>query len=70
MRLPKNSENVINEPIHNNNKELFKNKKNTNKNLVKTKTLSATDNFTSTSFEHTKNEKNASANGKNKSETN
>ena len=32
--------------------------------------MSTTDNFTSTCFEHTKNEKNASANGKNTSEAN
>ena len=46
------------------NKELFKNKKNTNKNLANTKTLSTTDNLTSTCLERTKNEKNASTNGK------
>ena len=34
------------------------------KNLANTKTLSATDNFASTCFEHPKNEKNASANRK------
>ena len=34
------------------------------KNLANTKTLSATDNFASTCFEHHKNEKNASANRK------
>ena len=57
-------DNVIDKTIQNNNKELFKNKKNTNKNLANTKTLSTTDNFTSTCFEHPKNKKNASANGK------
>ena len=46
-------------------KNFLKPKKNTNKNLANTKTLSATDNFTSTCFEHPKNEKNASANRKN-----
>ena len=65
-----NSDNVIDKTIQNNNKELFKNKKNTNKNLANTKTLSTTDNFTKTCFEHPKNEKNASANRKNTSEAN
>ena len=36
--------------------------------VAKTKTLSTTDIFTSTCFKHPKNEKNASANGKNTSE--
>ena len=60
-----NSNNVIDKTIQNNNKEFFKNKKkNTNKNLADTKTLSTTGNFTSTCFEHAKNEKNTSANRK------
>ena len=63
-KTTQNRDNVINKTIQNNNKELFKNKKNTNKNLANTKTLSTTDNFTSTCFEHPKNKKNASANGK------
>ena len=65
-----NSDNVIDKTIQNNNKEPFKNKKNTNKNLANTKTLSTTDNFTSTCFEHPKNEKEKSPNGKNTSEAN
>ena len=69
-KTTQNSDSVIDKTIQNNNKELFKNKKNTNKNLANTKTLSTTDNFTNTCFEHTKNEKNASANGKNTSEVN
>ena len=56
--------------IQNNNKEPFKNKKNANKNLANTKTLSTTDNFTSTCFEHPKNEKYESQNGKNTSKAN
>ena len=63
-KTTQNRDNVIDKTIQNNNKELFKNKKNTNKNLANTKTLSTTDNFTSTCFEHPKNKKNASANGK------
>ena len=65
-----NSNNVIDKTIQNNNKEFFKNKKNTSKNLADTKTLSTTDNFTSTCYEHPKNEKNASAKGKIISEAN
>ena len=65
-----NSNNVIDKTIQNNNKEFFKNKKNTNKNLADTKTLSTTDNFTSTCYEHPKNEKNARAKGKIISEAN
>ena len=38
--------------------------------MTNAKTLSTTDNFTSTSFENPKNEKNTSANGKNTSEAN
>ena len=56
--------------IQNNNKEPFKNKKNANKNLANKKTLSTTDNFTSTCFEHPQNEKYESQNGKNTSEAN
>ena len=62
------SNNVIDKNIKNNNQELLKNKKNANKNLSNTKTLSTTDTFTSTCFEHPINEKNASTNGKNTSE--
>ena len=69
-KTTQNGDNVIDKTIENNNKELFKNKKSTNKNLANTKTLSITDNFTSKCFEHTKNKKNASANGKNTSGTN
>ena len=69
-KTTQNSDNVIDKTIQNNNKEPFKNKKNTNKNLANTKTLSTTDNFTSTCFEHPKNEKNESPNGKNRSEPN
>ena len=65
-----NSNNVIDKTIQNNSKEFFKNKKNTNKNLADTKTLSTTDNFTSTCYEHPKNEKNARAKGKIISEAN
>ena len=65
-----NSNNVIDKTIQNNNKEFFKNKKNRNKNLADTKTLSTTDNFTSTCYEHPKNEKNASAKEKIISEAN
>ena len=65
-----NSDNVIDKTIQNNNKEPFKNKKNANKNLAITKTLSTNDNFTSTCFEHPKNEKYDSKNGKNTSEAN
>ena len=64
-----NSNNVIDKTIQNN-KEFFKNKKNTSKNLADTKTLSTTDNFTSTCYEHPKNEKNESAKGKIMSEAN
>ena len=63
-KTTQNRDNVIDKTIQNNNKELFKNKKNTNKNLANTKTLSTTDNFTSTCFEHPKNIKNAGTNGK------
>ena len=63
-KTTQNSDNVIYEPIHNKNKELFKNIKNANKNLDNTRTLSITDNFTSTCFEHNKNEKTENANGK------
>ena len=65
-KTTQSSDNVIDKTIQNNNKELFKNKKkNTNKNLANTTTLSTTtDNFTSACFEHPKNEKNASANRK------
>ena len=65
-----NSDNVIDKTIQNNKKELFKNKRNTSKNVANMITLSTTDNFTSTCFEHPKNEKNASTNGKNTSEAN
>ena len=41
-----------------------------NKNSANTKAMSTTDSLTSACFEHPKNEKNASANGKNKSEAN
>ena len=64
-----NSNNVIDKTIQNSNKEFFKNK-NTNKNLADTKTLDTTGNFTSTCFEHAKNEKNTSANRKIISEAN
>ena len=67
-KTTQNSDSVIDKIIKNNNKEPFKNKKNTNKHLDKTKNLSTTANFSSTCFEHPKNEKNASANGKNASE--
>ena len=67
-KTTQNSDNVIDKTIQNNNKEPFKNKKNANKNLADTNTLSATDNFTSTCFEHPKNKKNESPNGKNTSE--
>ena len=53
-----NCGNVIDKTIQNNNKEHFKNKKNTSKS------------FTSTCFKHPKNKKNASANRKNTSEAN
>ena len=69
-KTTQNSDNVIDKTIQNNNKEPFKNKKNTNKNLANTKTLSTTDNFTSTCLEHPKNEKYKSQNGKNTSEAN
>ena len=69
-KTTKNSDNVIDKTILNNKKEPFKNKTNTNKNLANTKTLSTTDNFTSTYFEHPKNEKSESPNGKNTSEAN
>ena len=69
-KTTQNSDNVIDKTIQNNNKEPFKNKKNANKNLADTNTLSATDNFTSTCFEHPKNKKNESPNGKNTSEAN
>ena len=69
-KTTQNSDNVIDKTIQNNNKEPFKNKKNTNKNLANTKTLSTTDNFTSTCLEHPKNEKYESQNGKNTSEAN
>ena len=65
-----NSDNVIDKTIQNNKKELFKNKRNTSKNVANMITLSTTDNFTSTCFEHPKNEKNARANGKKTSEAN
>ena len=58
------NENSADKTTQNSDNEPFKNKKNTNKNLANTKTLSTTDNFTSTCFEHHKNEKNASVNGK------
>ena len=67
-KTTQNSENIIDKTFQNNNKKLFKNIKNTNKNLANTKTFSTTDNFTGTYFEHTKQEKNASTNGKNTSE--
>ena len=51
-------------------KNFLKTKKTTNKNLANTKTLSTTDNFSSTCFEHPKNQKNANANGKDTSEAN
>ena len=64
-----NSNNVIDKTIQNNSTGLLKKKKkNANKNLANTKTLSTTDNFTSTCFEHPINEKIASTNGKNTSE--
>ena len=64
-KATQNSDNVIDITIQNNNKKPFKNKKkNTNKNLANMETLSTTDNFTSTCFEHPKNEKNESPNGK------
>ena len=69
-KTTQNSNNVIVKNIKNNNQELLKNKKNANKNLSNTKTLSTTDTFTSTCFEHPINEKNASTNGKNTSEAN
>ena len=69
-KTTQNSNNVIDKTIKNNNQELLKNKKNANKNVSNTKTFSATDTFTSTCFEHPINEKNASTNGKNKSEAN
>ena len=62
--LVTSNENSADKTTQNSENEPFKNKKNTNKNLATTKTLSTTDNFTSTCFEHPKNEKNASANGK------
>ena len=69
-KTTQNSNNAIDKNIKNNNQELLKNKKNANKNLSNTKTLSTTDTFTSTCFEHPINEKNASTNGKNTSEAN
>ena len=69
-KTTQNSNNVINKTIQNNNQELLKNKKIANKNLANTKTLSTTDTFTSTCFQHPINEKNASTNGKNTSEAN
>ena len=69
-KTTQNSDNLIDKTIQNNNKEIFKNKKNTNKNLANQRTLSTTNNFTSTCFEHLKNEKNASPNGKNTSQAN
>ena len=64
------NENSADKTTQNSDNEPFKNKKNTNKNLANTKTLSTTDNFTSTCFEHPKNEKYESQNGKNTSEAN
>ena len=69
-KITQSSDNVIDKTIQNNDKEPFKNKKNTNKNLANTKTLSTTDNFTSTCFEHRKNEKYKNQNGKNTLEAN
>ena len=69
-KTTQNSDNVIDKITQNNDQEPFRNKKNTNKNLANTKTLSTTDNCTSTCFEHHKKEKNASAKGKNTSEAN
>ena len=69
-KTTQNSNNVMDKNIKNNNQELLKNKKNANKILSNTKTLSTTDTFTSTCFEHPINEKNASTNGKNTSEAN
>ena len=63
-KTSQNSNNVIDKTIQNNNQELLKNKKDANKNLDNTKTLSKTDTFTSTCFEHPTNKKNASTNGK------
>ena len=63
-KTTQNSDNVIDKTIQNNNKDPFKNKKNTNKDLSNTETLSTTDNFASTCFEHPKNEKNENPNGK------
>ena len=57
-KTTQNSDNVIDKTIQNNNKEPFKNKKN----LANTKT--------SICFEHPKNKKNESPNGKNTSEAN
>ena len=69
-KTTQNSNNVIDKTIQNNNQELLKNKKDANKNLANTKTLSTTDTFISTFFEHPINEKNANTNGKNMSEAN
>ena len=70
-KTTQNSDNVIDKTIlQNNNREPFKNKKNKNKKLANTKTMSTTDNFTSKCFEHPKKEKEESPNGKNTSEAN
>ena len=69
-KTTQNSNNVIDKNIKNNNQELLKNKKNVNKNLSNTKTLTKTDTFTSTCFEHPINIKKASTNRKNTPEAN
>ena len=57
-KTTQNSNNVIDKTIQKNNQELLKYKKNANNYVANTKTLSITDTFTGTCFEHPINEKN------------